>query len=354
MNQNIVYKITHLKRLEENTPPFYYIGSKYKWKGEGTYFGSCMDSRLYENGTNVLKFEILSFSITEDREDLLLLERDIQLQNNVLHSELFFNRTIAHTYLYALTPESLERRINNFKKVAYSKNSDGKYLKDIWAELAKEVKLNSYIDGIPMNKAIGLKIQKILLTIQPNGQTLAKTIYESKVRHTFNKINDDGKTLFDICAEKLSKRLLSIDPETGLTYGKLRAIDSAASKPVKLLGKEYNCQEDARKDLNVDKRTLVLMLDHKVKPRTYKKLLKRFTKEQIESEFELIPPDYAKKVTICGQEFESYKAAMEEINISEWSFLKIVRGEETPYIINILVNYFGKDKVSEYYDVEEV
>ena len=183
-----MYKITHTKRLEENNPPYYYIGSKYHWKGEGTYYGSSSDERLSKADRDELQFEILCVCLTDDVSELQHIEKDIQIDNNVLKSPEFFNRNIACTSMYL--PWNINKRVEKFKKKANSVAPSGELYKDIWGRKAQESIKNSYVDGIPMTKVIGQKVKEKLTEIQPCGRSKAQIIFEEKVRPCFDMVDE--------------------------------------------------------------------------------------------------------------------------------------------------------------------
>lgn len=223
---NIVYKITHTKRLIDNTPPYYYIGSKYCWKGDGTYFGSSTDSRMKYANKEDLLFEILCVCLSNDRNDLLDLEKTIQIDNCVLKDQEYFNKSIAMT-----------------------------------------------------NRIINLNI------------------------------------------------------------------------PVTVMGIDFESKAAAMRNLGVTEHTLELLIDGKVKPRTYVKLSKTFQTEFLDKHLTKINVKYAKPISVCGEIFGSYREATEKLGMSEWTFTNFSRGLISETVIKHLVNYFGISKVLEYYVV---
>jgi hypothetical protein len=106
---NVIYRITYKPHLGTNFPK-YYIGSKYNYKGN--YFGSLASNQVfdYTEGESLKKWwknrnkDDLLFEIIECLEctpqQLILSEREYQLQQNVLSPE-FFNQTIANKGLFS-------------------------------------------------------------------------------------------------------------------------------------------------------------------------------------------------------------------------------------------------------------
>ena len=101
---HVVYKITLGDRIKTQTPPYFYIGSKSNCRFDGEfiydrrnrkYYGSSKSS-LYkeclERETSI-KVEILHIFDTYD--DCLEMERKIQIENDVVVSNEYFNCSIA-------------------------------------------------------------------------------------------------------------------------------------------------------------------------------------------------------------------------------------------------------------------
>jgi len=106
---HILYKITYLPHVENNTPPFYYVGSKYNY--DGKYMGSpaSKQSDWYTGGLSIadwwkqqvrnnpqnFKFEIVADYDDVQPQDLVEHENELQLRLNVKDSDEYFNKAIA-------------------------------------------------------------------------------------------------------------------------------------------------------------------------------------------------------------------------------------------------------------------
>lgn len=108
---NILYRVTYLPHLKNQTPPYYYVGSKYNYKGN--YFGSPSSKQkdwytgelsicewwkkeIKENKHNFLFEMVFEYDkITPDQ--LVEEEKNYQLNLNVKYSNEYFNKSIATT-----------------------------------------------------------------------------------------------------------------------------------------------------------------------------------------------------------------------------------------------------------------
>lgn len=106
---NIVYKLTFKERLKNNTPPFYYIGSKtncdfsdnkiYNKSGK-VYYGSSK-SKLFKEALLEEKPIAEILHECDDYNKLLLLEKDEQLLVNTKTSSEYFNLEYATMSTYS-------------------------------------------------------------------------------------------------------------------------------------------------------------------------------------------------------------------------------------------------------------
>jgi hypothetical protein len=136
---NIIYKITYLPHLKNQTPPYYYVGSKYNYGGN--YLGSPSSKqkdwytgefticewwkkKIKENKNDFL-FEII-FQYDEITPIELVEEEKIyQLNLDVKNSEEYFNKSIATTGWVSIprTDETKEK-IREITKHYWDKNSE--------------------------------------------------------------------------------------------------------------------------------------------------------------------------------------------------------------------------------------
>lgn len=140
---NILYKITYLIHLENNTPPYYYIGSKHNYKGN--YFGSPSSNQkdwftsdltiskwwkkeLKENKQN-FKFEILKDCGDCTPQQLVEEEKNLHLNLDVKHNYIYFNKSIATTGWVSIPRTTETKKLISEKTKAYWNSEEGKLKK---------------------------------------------------------------------------------------------------------------------------------------------------------------------------------------------------------------------------------
>lgn len=134
---NILYRITYLPHLNNKTPPYYYIGSKYDYKKE--YWGSPSSSQndWYTNGISIrdwwkneiknknnFLFEIIS--IHNDLSPTLLVEEEkkIQIELDVKNNVEYFNKSIATTgWVSSPRTEETKKKISEITKKYWDQNT---------------------------------------------------------------------------------------------------------------------------------------------------------------------------------------------------------------------------------------
>ena len=106
---NILYKISYLPHLKNQTPPYYYVGSKYNY--DKKYFGSPSSKQKdwYSGDLTICKwwkekiknnkddfyFEIISEYDEISPNQLVEEEKKIHIQLDVKNSKEYFNKSIA-------------------------------------------------------------------------------------------------------------------------------------------------------------------------------------------------------------------------------------------------------------------
>jgi hypothetical protein len=140
---NIQYKITYLPHLENNTPPYYYIGSKYNY--QGNYFGSPSSKQkdwftgdlsiskwwkkeIKENKQN-FKFEILKDCGDITPQLLVEEEKSLHLKLNVKTDYDYFNKSIATTGWVSIPRTDKTKKIISEKTKAYWDSEEGQLKK---------------------------------------------------------------------------------------------------------------------------------------------------------------------------------------------------------------------------------
>jgi hypothetical protein len=153
---NIIYRITYLPHLKNQTPPYYYIGSKYNYNKN--YWGSPSSKQKdwysdnmsikewwkikIKNNINDFSFEILEEYNNMNASELVLEEKKIQLQFNVKNNDEYFNKSIATSGWVSVprTKDSKEK-ISNITKKYWSDNSDkAKQRRELLSQRNKQTK----------------------------------------------------------------------------------------------------------------------------------------------------------------------------------------------------------------------
>jgi hypothetical protein len=141
---NIIYKITYLPHVYNNTPPFYYIGSKYNYKNN--YYGSPSSNQKdwytedlsirewwkkeIKNNKDRFKFEIISvLSETITPEMLVEEEKKIQLEKNVRESVEYFNKSVATSGWVSVPRTDKTKKVVSEKTKKYWDSEEGQLKK---------------------------------------------------------------------------------------------------------------------------------------------------------------------------------------------------------------------------------
>lgn len=143
---HILYKITYLPHIGTNYPK-YYIGSKYNFKGN--YFGSVSSSSIpeYTNGETLkkwwstrdkkdFKFEILKIFEQIDPGELILQERKLHDELNVLSNEYFNSCKALKGFVSSKKSVETKIKLSNSLKKFYS-SPEGQCLASKQAEKRK-------------------------------------------------------------------------------------------------------------------------------------------------------------------------------------------------------------------------
>jgi len=336
---NVIYLITHEERFKNQTPPYYYIGSKKNWKGEGTYFGSSRHPKLKYADKTKLKFEVLLY--WDECTSPFLLERELEVQRHfdVVANPEYFNLAYACTTLYNGT--TIERRVDAFKRTANSVAPCGKKFSEIWSEKAQEALGWDVPDEAGLTyrqKVADAKKSWMLSVADDTGKTIAQKIQE-KTRATNLKVKESGKTGYQEQGEKLSQYLQSIDPVTGRKRSELR---KGNNKPIELIGVCFYRMKDAERFFGISDTGILAIKDNKVTKRLYKKILKVLDKELVDRYIEVNETKSCNPVSICGKTFSSKLNARTTIGMAQSAFENLVlRNKLTNKVKRTLISYFG-------------
>lgn len=337
---NVIYLITHEERLRNQTPPYYYIGSKFRWKGEGTYFGSSRHHLLKYADKSKLKFEVLQY--WDECTSTFLLEQEFKTQRhfNVVANQEYFNLAYACITFYAGT--TIERRVKAFKKTANSVAPCGKKYSELWAEKAHAALGWDTPDETGMTRRERMAIEKrdwMLSIDEATGKTVAEVIQE-KTTATNKKIVADGKTGYQLQGEKLSEYLKQIDPVTGKRNSELRKGNKTT---IELIGVCFYSIKDAQEFFDTSMIGINSILTNTVTKRLYKKLVKKLGKDLVDTHLTLRETWSSQPITVCGKSFKSKLYAKTEIGIKSSSFTDFVkRNIINSKVKECLINYFGE------------
>ena len=136
---NIIYKISYLPHLKNQTPPYYYIGSKYNY--DGKYWGSPSSKQKdwysenmpigkwwknkIKNNINDFYFEIISVHNELSPIELVKEEKINHLNFDVKNSKEYFNKSIATSGWVSIPRTDLTKeKIRNITKKYWEENSD--------------------------------------------------------------------------------------------------------------------------------------------------------------------------------------------------------------------------------------
>ena len=136
---NIIYKITYLPHLQNKTPPYYYIGSKFKYNNN--YLGSLSSKQkdwytedltieqwwkknTKKNPENFL-FEILESYDKITPKQLVEEEKKIHLNLDVRDGVEYFNKAIATTgWVASNRTEESKNKVRKITQQYWDENSE--------------------------------------------------------------------------------------------------------------------------------------------------------------------------------------------------------------------------------------
>lgn len=135
---NILYRITYLPHLKNQTPPYYYVGSKYNY--DKKYFGSPSSKQkdwysgeldicnwwkqeIKDNKDNFY-FEIMSEYDKISPKQLVEEEKKIHIELNVKNSKEYFNKSVATTGWVSIPrTDETKKKISKITKKYWEQNS---------------------------------------------------------------------------------------------------------------------------------------------------------------------------------------------------------------------------------------
>lgn len=136
---HVIYKITYLPHLIRQTPPYYYIGSKFNY--DGKYMGSPASNQMdwyteemaIKNWwkTQILAkpkdflFEVLEVVNTDSPQFLVEVEKDYHIKLDVRHSLDYFNKSIATSGWVSSPRTDLTKELSSKKTSEYWNSPEG-------------------------------------------------------------------------------------------------------------------------------------------------------------------------------------------------------------------------------------
>ena len=194
---HVLYKITYLPHLNTENPK-YYIGSKYNYKGN--YYGSIASKKKfdYTDGLTLkdwwktrnkldFKFDIIKTYNDISPQDLVIKERDLQLELNVLDYD-FFNQSIATRGFVSSIKNDETRQKQSISTKAYWDSPEGIEKRKRLSERNKEVKSKELKEKWKNPSDAQLKMLDGFKKGKPKG---AKNLKPPKPRCDLKKISVD-------------------------------------------------------------------------------------------------------------------------------------------------------------------
>lgn len=339
---NIVYLLVHKIRHEENNPPYYYIGSKLNWKGEGTYYSSSRAEFMKDAYPGDLIFTPLWCSDDCTHFELLEKEKEFQISHDVIKNPLFFNRNIANSLMFQSVNE--EQRVARFKIKASEINSDGIRNSVAWAAKGREVIKSRY-----SKEFISERHRNKMNSPLESGELLKDLVWR-KMMETSSIVGEDGLNSFQRGGLRI-KEVLSEVTASGLTKAQMRLYYGTKSGKFEIFNITFFSVAQACRFLECDKGLVRRLRDGWCSQDTYNKLCRTLGADYMENfKLRIKNPGKDTLVVLCGKEFMSYQKMGKELNLRAWSMTKFSQtGEITKTMKKAMISYFGKDVYDTYY-----
>ena len=147
---NIVYKITFLERKENNTPPYYYIGSKSNcefvsgkiYESNGKEYTGSSRYKDYKKIVNESTLLIEIIETFDNYDDAIKFEYEIQKELNVIKSNEYFNLSMASQSSYNRTGYGTYKHKDNYDKKVKLRTDDHKVLDGTFIGATKNNKIS--------------------------------------------------------------------------------------------------------------------------------------------------------------------------------------------------------------------
>lgn len=339
---NIVYMLIHKQRLEDNNPPYYYIGSKLKWKGEGTYYSSSREAFMKGAYPEDLIFTPVWSSADCTHLELLNKEKEFQIAHDVLKNPLFFNRNIANSSMYSEV--DVDARIAKWKIKASAINKDGIKNSEAWSKKAVAARLAS---STPEQRSAAQRA--VMYRVTDTGETLKDLVWK-KMMATCSAVGEDGLTSFQRGGLKVKETLAEVTP-SGLTKAQMRVYYGTRNSKLELFGITFFSLAQAMTFFDCDKGLIYRLQEGWCSTITYARLESLLGIDYM-SQFNLkmVNPGCGKPVIVCGKEFMDNSALGKELGITSWCLSRFsLHGQINKKMKAALMSYFGIDTYNTYY-----
>ena len=346
---NIVYLLVHKVRLEENNPPYFYIGSKKNWKGEGSYKSSSRHDIVLNGYSDDLLITPLWVSEDCSHIELLEKEKEFQLKHDVLKNPKFFNRNIANSLMFA---EDIDRKANarkakiTYKRNAVKLNEQGIPYGKVWSDATRATILKRYTKEERSKWAKDAQYK-----VHESGY-LVKEVVHRKMMESMSAVDESGLTGFQRAGEKLSEVLNTVVIEgTDITKGKLRQYFGYESTRFTMFNFCFFSTKHATELIGIDIGTLARVRSGKCSEVTYQKLCNVFGKDSVDSENIKIKNQWTKDpLYICGHCFGTYENLKEELGVTYWAVEQLAKtGRPNKKLKKALIEMFGEDRFYSHY-----
>jgi hypothetical protein len=154
IHMHLIYKITYTPHIIANTPPYYYIGSKFNYYNN--YYGSPASNQkdwytgnltiaewwkaeIKKNVDN-FKFEIIREFINVTPQELVEFEKEFHIKLDVRKSEYYFNKSIATTGWVSAPRTEKTKQVISEKTKEYWNSPEGMLKKQRLSERNKKTK----------------------------------------------------------------------------------------------------------------------------------------------------------------------------------------------------------------------
>lgn len=343
---NIVYLLVHKTRLAENDPPYFYIGSKLNWKGEGSYRSSSTHKLLKEGYKDDFMITPIWVSESCTHIELLEKEKEFQLAHDVLNNEKFFNRNIANSLLFK--DVDYKKRAESQRRTAFKLNKDGIRLSKVWAMKGQETKRKRYT-----KEYLSEQGRKRMHQEHSSGNgLLVKDVVFEKSYFTQSQIGDDGLTGYQRNGIKLKETLSEIVlEEVGMTRAEYRIYYGNNSTRFELFDFCFFSKAHAKKEFGFDKGTIERLKQGWCSEKTYSKLCEWFGEDYMsEYNLKILNPGNESRIWVCGHEFRTYENLKESLNVTYWSVEQFAKtGKPNKKLKTALIERFGENIYYSYY-----